>query len=128
MSDIKLPKVLEFFKTKSLTKGRIETTLHLFMLDAEVFDSICLSYIRQECSIVECRIGSTIKNPKDKYDKVVAKQEAYKKLKKQRLDITSLSVRKGVSYLYLNADVYIRRSSSGNITVHSYPGVSKEAV
>jgi hypothetical protein len=120
MSDIKLPKVLEFFQTKTLTKGRIQTTLNLFMMDAEVFDSICLAYIRGEASVVECRVGTTIKAPKDKYDKVIAKQEAYKKIKKQRLSIDKVISTIEHSTIWLENKMYIKRSASGMITIHAY--------
>lgn len=87
MNDIKLPKIIEYYKTKTLDKGRVETSLHLFMIDAEVFDNIVLAFIRGENKFVECRHGVAVKHPKDKYDKTIAKQEAYKKLKKQRIEI-----------------------------------------
>jgi hypothetical protein len=120
MDDIKLPRVLEFFKTKSLPKGKVETSLHLFMLDAEVFDSICLSFIRGEASVVECRIGSTVKHPKDKYDKVIAKQEVYKKLKKYRLEITSVVSNDSGTTMLLRGKVFLKRSVSGMITIHAF--------
>ena len=70
MDDIKIPSLIEYYKTKSLTGGRVETSLHLFMMDADVFENICMNFIRGQNNIVECRVGATIKHPKDKYDKL----------------------------------------------------------
>lgn len=89
--DVKLPKILEFVKRVTLAKGRVRTTYRLFMINDEVFDTLCLSYLRGETSVVECREGVTIKSPKDKFDKTIARQEAMKKLVKQRYKILSLS-------------------------------------
>lgn len=112
MSDVVMPSVIEFYKTKSLTGGRIETSLHLFMLDLDVFENICLAFLRGETDIVECRYGTTIKHPKDKYDKVIAKQEAYKKLKKQKLIILNINISKDRTVLTLVNGLIIVRSNN----------------
>lgn len=102
MNDIKLPKILEYYKTKTLDKGRVETSLHLFMIDAEVFDNIVLAFIRGESKVVECRHGVAVKHPKDKYDKTIAKQEAYKKLKKQRVSIRRIAAFETGTHIHLD--------------------------
>jgi hypothetical protein len=111
MSDIKLPRVVEYYKTETLEKGRVATSLHLFMIDAEVFDSICLAFIRGENSVVECRYGITYKHPKDKYDKTLAKQEVYKKIKKQRLDIHSIAAGKTDTSIILSCGLTIMKKN-----------------
>lgn len=93
--------VLEFVRTETLDKGRVSTTVNLFMIDLEIFDAILLAYVRGEASIVETREGVTIKHPKDKYDKSVAKQQALSKLSKVRLKIVNSYTISGKSYLVL---------------------------
>lgn len=91
MDDLKIPKLIEFIKTETLDKGRVRTTLFFFMLDEETFNDIAARYIRGEISVLESRIGSTIKHPKDKYDKKLAKAEAAKNLKKEKLKIAGIT-------------------------------------
>ena len=111
MNDIKLPKVIEYYKTETLEKGRVATSLHLFMIDADVFESICLAFIRGENSIVECRYGITYKHPKDKYDKTIAKQEVYKKIKKQKLEIYRVVSDKTNTRIILNSGLTIMKKN-----------------
>lgn len=88
--DISLPPIVEYIKTETLKGGRVRTRLFWFMMDDRVFDSMAAAIITGELSHIECRIGATIKHPKDKYDKTVAKQEAAKKLRKHKLKVVSL--------------------------------------
>lgn len=90
MDDLKIPKLVEFIKTQTLDKGRVKTTLFFFMLDEETFNDLAARYIRGEISVLESRIGSTIKHPKDKYDKQAAKAAASKNLKKEKLKISAM--------------------------------------
>jgi hypothetical protein len=107
MDDIKIPSLIEYYKTKSLIGGRVETSLHLFMIDSEVFENICMNFLRGQSNIVECRVGSTIKHPKDKYDKTIAKQEVYKKLKKQKFEILSIQATEKRSCISLKNGMFI---------------------
>lgn len=89
--DITLPNsIVEFVKTETLDKGRVRTSVFLFLLDADLFDSMAAAIIRGELSVIECRIGTTIKHPKDKYDKKIAKEQAAKNLKKSRLTVINM--------------------------------------
>ena len=117
--DIKLPKIIEYTKTKTLDKGRVETTLRLFMLDAEVVDSIVKGFAAGEISMVEMRVGTTIKHPKDKYDKTVAKAEAAKKLKKVSERITRINI-DNKSVTIVAETVMIRKyTDNGKIVIYS---------
>jgi hypothetical protein len=90
--DLEIPKVLEFMQRKTLSKGRVETTLIMFLLDVDMFNEIATRYVRGEVSMLEARIGTTIKHPQDKFDKKVAKAEAAKKLRKIKFKIEDLKV------------------------------------
>ena len=83
-------KPTEIIRTTTLKKGRVSTTVNLFMLDTEIFDSLVLAYVRGEVDIIETRVATVFKHPQDKYDKSVAKAEAYKRLVKDRLKIISI--------------------------------------
>jgi hypothetical protein len=89
--DIQLPKIIEYIKTETIAKGRVRTRVFMFMIDDKVFDSMAASIITGELSVIESRIGATIKHPKDKYDKQVAKAEAAKRLKKHKLKVLKLT-------------------------------------
>lgn len=91
MSDLQMPKVLEFIQRRTLNKGRIETTLYMFLLDLTNFHDVAARFMRGEIKVLEARIGTTIKHPADKFDKKVAKAEAAKKLKKVKLTIYSIA-------------------------------------
>ena len=119
MDDIKLPGVIEFYQKKDLGKGRHQTTANLFMMDAEVFETICMGYIRGEISTVESRVGTTIKHPKDKYDKKLAKQAAFKNLKKQRINILDLTVKNSECSLMLESGLVIVKRGN-RILVYDY--------
>ncbi len=93
--------ILEFIRTETLDKGRVSTTVNLFMIDLSIFDAILLSFIRGETKVVETREGNTIKHPKDKYDKSIAKKEAMGKLVKKRLEIKESYTVTGKTYLVL---------------------------
>lgn len=85
MSDVK-----EYVRTKTLDKGRVSTTINLFMIDGEVFERIAMAFIRGELSSIETREGVAIKCPEDKYNKKIAKDLAMSRLTKKRIDIESI--------------------------------------
>jgi hypothetical protein len=87
---VKQNSFVEFVKTETLKKGRVRTSVMLFLMDPEVFTSLCTAYILGEISALEIRLGQTIKHPADKYDKAVAKAEAAKKFKKIRAPISRI--------------------------------------
>lgn len=113
--------VLEFIKTETLDKGRVSTTVNLFMIDLPVFDAILLAYVRGEAAIVETREGVAIKHPKDKYDKAVAKKEAISRLSKKRLKILNSYTISGKSYLVLEDGFKIVRYPERVIIVKEKP-------
>ena len=104
MSDIEMPGILEFIKTETMSKGRVKTTLMLFLLDIATFHDICARYLRGEITTLEVRVGTVIKHPKDKYDKKIAKAEAAKRLKKHKYVISSLYTQGGKTTLTVHED------------------------
>jgi hypothetical protein len=60
------------------------------MIDPDIFDMLASRYVSGVISTIECRVGETVKHPKDKFDKVIAKQEAVKKLQKTKYPIKRL--------------------------------------
>ncbi len=90
MTDVQMPGILEFMQTETMSKGRVRTTLMLFLLDIATFHDICARYLRSEITTLEVRVGTSIKHPKDKHDKKVAKAEAAKKFKKEKFKISGL--------------------------------------
>jgi hypothetical protein len=107
MDDIKIPKLTEFCRTQTLKGGKVETAIYLFMLDADIFINICCSFIRGEISMLECRKGTALKHPKDKYDKVVGMSEARKRLKKEKMKIKYIQTNHGKSIITLENDMYV---------------------
>lgn len=107
MDNLKIPKIMEYVKTETLDKGRVQTTLYFFMLDSEVLNNIISGYHRGEVSAIEARIGATIKHPKDKYDKKIAKAEAAKKLKKEKLEIVSVMIIQDKSIITLKSGLFL---------------------
>jgi hypothetical protein len=75
-----------------MSKGRVKTILRMFMLDQGVVEDLVARYARGEIGTIECREGVTIKHPKDKYDKKIAKEEATKNLKKKRYAIIGITI------------------------------------
>ena len=114
--EIEIPKILQNISVVSLDKGRVQTTLSMFMLNEEVFETLCLGYIRGEVTTVEARIGSTIKHPKDKYDRALGIKTATDNLKKQKLSIESISSRDGRSVINLK-DYSLERLQSGKVII-----------
>lgn len=90
METVSVPNVTEFVKTVTLPKGRVSTTVVWFMLNPEIFDTLCLGFIRGEVSTVEARIGSSLKHPQDKYDKKLALETARKRIGKSKLKIKNV--------------------------------------
>lgn len=90
-----MPKIIEFMKTETISKGRVKTTLQLFLLDVATFQDICASFMRNELNALEVRVAVVVKHPKDKYDKKFAKAEAAKRLKKERHLIDSVHCHNG---------------------------------
>jgi len=91
MDNVEMPKLLEFIQTKTLPKGRVSTTVMLFMMDEASLDDLMSRYIKGEIKVIEGRVGVSIKHPKDKYDKKIAKAEAAKRLNKVKWKIGSLN-------------------------------------
>lgn len=121
MDNLKIPKIMEYIKTETLDKGRVQTTLYFFMIDSEVMNNIISGYHRGEIGVVESRIGVTIKHPKDKYDKKIAKAEAAKKLKKEKLEITHVAITKDKSTISLKSGIFLTHfKDSGKIIIKVY--------
>lgn len=121
MDNLKIPKIMEYVKTKTLDKGRVQTTLYFFMIDGEVMNNIISGYHRGEISVVESRIGVTVKHPKDKYDKKIAKAEAAKKLKKEKLEIAHVLITKEKSEILLKSGICLTHfKDSGKIIIEVF--------
>lgn len=83
-------KFIDCTKTDNF-KRRVRTRVFLFLMDPEVFTTLCSAFIRGEITSLEYRLGATMKHPKDKYDKKIAKAEAAKNFKKMRADIKNIT-------------------------------------
>ena len=116
MEAVSIPNITEFVKTETLPKNRIKTTVSWFMLDPEVFDTICLRHIRGEGSIVEARIGTAMKHPTDKYVKATALEIARKSLGKSKLKIAQIVSNNRSTKIYLE-DYILEKFTNGKIIV-----------
>lgn len=110
---------IQYVKVATLKKGRVSTTVNLFMLDADIFDAICLAYIKGETNIVETRVGVAIKHPKDVYNKAVAKEEALKRLTKQKLLIEDICSSDILTNICTSDFSIIKYKDSGKIIIQS---------
>lgn len=118
MDAVSIPKVIEYVKTETLDKGRVKTTVVWFLVNPEVMDTICMAFIRGEMSMIEARMGITIKHPGDKYSKTVALEQARKKLGKNKLSIRHLSATPQSVRLVLD-DYTLEKFANGKIIIKS---------
>jgi hypothetical protein len=120
MEAVSIPNVTEYVETRTLPKGRVSTTVSWFMLNDIVFDAICSGFIKGEVSIVECRIGTSIKHPSDTYNKKVALDTARARIGKNKLEIISITATKHSTQILLK-DYTLEKFQNGKVIVKGRP-------